>query len=82
MSPAVEFQLDQVVNALYIKLGPGVVAGTITVTDMVYVDVDDEGTPIGIEFTNADEVVPFLRAHSDDAELPPKIRGLFRLTGV
>ena len=57
-------------------------AQTIALTDMVYADVDAEGAPVGIEFTDADEFVPFLRGHSDDAELPHEIRELFRLTGI
>ena len=82
MSPPVEFQLDREVNTLYIKIGSGRVARTIALTDMVFTDVDAEGAPVGIEFTDADEFVSFLRAHCDDTEFPHEIRELFRLTGV
>ena len=81
MSPPVEFQLDREVNALYVKVGPGRVARTIALTDSVYVDVDAQDSPVGIEFTNADELIPFLRTHAA-ADLPPKIRDLFRVTGA
>jgi uncharacterized protein YuzE len=74
--------LDQEVNALYIKVGPGTVARTIVLTDTVYVDVDAEGMPVGIEFTDADEFVPFLRNHADDADLPASVRELFRVTSA
>lgn len=82
MSPRVEFQLDREVNALYIKLGPGNVERTIMLTDAVYADVDAQGTPIGLEFIDADDFVPFLRDHADDGALPPRVRELFRLIGV
>jgi uncharacterized protein YuzE len=51
-----EFQLDRDVNALYIKLGTGMVSRTIELTDSIYVDMDAADAPIGLEFTNADEL--------------------------
>ena len=77
-----EFQLDRDVNALYIKLGTGTVSRTIELTDSVYVDMDAEDAPIGIEFTNADEFIPFLRSQVDDAGIPPQVRQLFRVTAA
>ncbi len=82
MSPPVEFQLDTDANALYIKLGPGAVARTIALTDSVYADVDATGAPLGLEFINADEFVPFLRNHAGDDDLPPRVRELFRALGA
>ena len=82
MSPPVEFQLDREVNALYIKPGSAKVARTIALTDAVYADVDTQGTPVGLEFIDADDFVPFLRDHADDGDLPPPVRELFRLIGV
>jgi uncharacterized protein YuzE len=79
-----QFQFDQDANALYIALHEGPVAQTIEITDMVYVDVDASGTPLGIEFVSADEFVPFLRrlqgperTNAWAAELPTEIRQLF-----
>jgi uncharacterized protein YuzE len=77
-----EFQLDRDVNALYIKLRPGKVARTIELTDSVYADMDADDAAIGIEFLNADEFLPFLRAHANDASLPPPVRDLFRVTAL
>jgi uncharacterized protein YuzE len=82
LSTSIEFQLDCDVNALYIKLRSGRVAATITLSDSIYADVDEAGAPIGLEFVNADEFVPFLRRHADDADLPPEIRRLFRVTSA
>jgi uncharacterized protein YuzE len=77
-----QFRLDRDVNALYIALRQGEVSKTIELTDSVYVDVDDQDEPIGIEFINADEFVPFLREHADDAKIPPLIRELIRVTAA
>ena len=75
-----EFQLDRGENALYIKLRPGKVARTIELTDSVYVDMDADDAPIGIEFLNADDFLPFLRSHANDATIPQWVRELFRVT--
>lgn len=77
-----EFQLDRDVNALYIRLRPGKVSRTIELTDSVYVDVDAEDVPLGLEFVNADEFVPFLRDHANDAQIPPRLREMFRVTAA
>jgi uncharacterized protein YuzE len=77
-----EFQLDLDVNALYIKLRPGSVSRTLELTDTVYVDMDAQDAPLGIEFVNADEFVPFLRDHADDDGIPPQVRELFRVTAA
>ncbi len=56
-------------NALYVTLRAGDVSETVEVEDMVYVDVDEGGTPLGVEFVNADAFVPFLRRGAlDDIE--------------
>lgn len=77
-----EFRLDRDANALYIKLRPGKVSQTIEVTTTIYVDMDANDTPIGIEFTNADDFLPFLRNQADYASIPPQVRELFRVTAA
>ena len=77
-----EFQLDRDVNALYIKLRSGKVSRTIEVADTIYVDMDADDAPIGIEFTNADDFLPFLRSQADNADIPPQVRELFRVTAA
>lgn len=79
-----QFRFDQDANALYIAIERGEVARTVEVTDMVSVDVDAQGTVLGIEFVSADEFVPFLRrlhAVEDGAEwketVPAGVRELF-----
>jgi uncharacterized protein YuzE len=56
-----QFHFDEEANALYSAIAPGEVARTVELTDLVYVDVDAQGAPLGIEFVSADEFVPFLR---------------------
>jgi uncharacterized protein YuzE len=81
-NPLMEFQLDRDVNALYIKLGTGTVSRTIELTDSIYVDLDSQEAPVGIEFTNADEFIPFLRSNADNADILPQVRQLFRVTAA
>ena len=77
-----EIRLDRDVNALYIRLCAGKVSRTVELTDSVYVDMDDQDAPLGIEFISADEFVPFLREHADDETIPPRVRELFRVTAA
>jgi uncharacterized protein YuzE len=73
MSNTVEFRLDPDVNALYIRFMPGKADRTVEWEDMVYVDLDASGQPLGIEFVNADDFVPFLRRHEGNLDLPDQI---------
>ena len=61
MKQQCNFDSTEEANALYIAIRAGEVVRTIEVTDMVYIDVDADGAPLGIEFVSADEFVPFLR---------------------
>lgn len=74
---AMQIRLDADVNALYITLRPGRVARTIEITDTIYVDEDEAGVPLGIEFVNADEFLPFLRDRAGDAAIPAEVRAVF-----
>ncbi|MCD6028716.1 MAG: hypothetical protein K0S78_890 [Thermomicrobiales bacterium] len=77
-----EFQLDRDINALYIKLRSGKVARTIEVTTTIYIDMDADESPIGIEFTNADDFLPFMRSQVDNENIPPQVREHFRVTAA
>ena len=54
-----QFRFDEDAHALYIAIRAGEVVRTIEVTDMVYIDVDADGAPLGIEFVSADGVCRF-----------------------
>jgi uncharacterized protein YuzE len=73
MSNAVEFRLDPDTNALYIRLMPGKAKRPVEWEEMVYVDLEPNGHPIGVEFANADDFVPFLRRHEGILEFPDEI---------
>jgi uncharacterized protein YuzE len=75
-------RLDPDVNALYIALRSGRVSKTLELTDSVSVDLDAKGKPLGIEFVNADEFVPFIREHANDTDIPPQVRELFSVTAA
>lgn len=70
-----KIKLDADVNALYIAFREGTVARTIELAEMVFADLDD-GEPIGLEFVNADDFVPFMRGHAGGANVPPQLREL------
>ena len=79
-----QFRLDSEANALYIAIKSGKVARTISLTEMVSVDVNATGDPLGIEFVSADEFLPFLRRlgtleqnHEWQELVPGKVRELF-----
>ena len=50
-------------NLLYVALGDGPAAATIEVEEAVYLDLDADGRPIGVEFLDADDFLPFLERH-------------------
>jgi uncharacterized protein YuzE len=84
-----QFRFDQDANALYIAINPGEVARTIEITDLVYIDVDASGTPLGIEFVSADEFVPFLPRLNEPEQnqewqdlVPTEVRKLFSAHAV
>ncbi len=77
-----QIRLDPDVNALYIEVRAGAVAKTLEVSEMVFVDVDDTGAPLGIEFVNADDVIPFLRDHAADLDVPSKLREILGVSAA
>ena len=58
------------VNALYVRFRRGKVAETVEIEHMIVVDLDADGQPLGIEFVNADDFLPFLGWHGGLLTLP------------
>jgi uncharacterized protein YuzE len=54
---------DADANALYIRFTEAPIARTIEFEEFVYVDLDASGQPLGIEFVDADDFLPFLKRH-------------------
>lgn len=72
-----QIRLDRDVNALYIALQEGKVAKTLELAELVYADVDEQGKPLGLEFVNADDFIPFLRERVGDIDIPESVREVF-----
>jgi uncharacterized protein YuzE len=70
MDQTPQFRLDPDVNALYIRFSAGKVVRTLELEAFVYVDIDAQGEPVGLEFVNADDFMPFLRRHDGSVNIP------------
>ena len=54
-------------HMLYVQFRDDDAVETVEVEPDIYVDLDAEGRPIGIEFVNADDFFPFLGRGLEDA---------------
>ncbi len=57
----------------YLQLRDGVPVDTITLEDSVYMEIDADGRPLGIEFLDIADLVPFLRARGGTFDIPDQI---------
>ena len=57
-------------GALYLRIQSGDVAETVEIEDMIYVDVDADGQPLGVEFVDAQGFLPFLERHAGALDVP------------
>jgi uncharacterized protein YuzE len=64
-----QFRHDPDANALYIRFIEAPVARTIEVEELIYLDIDEQGATIGIEFADADDVLPFIQRHHGNVEI-------------
>ena len=55
-------------HILYVQFRDDDAVETVEVEPDIYVDLDAEGRPIGIEFVNADDFFPFLGRGLEDAQ--------------
>lgn len=68
-------QYDRDVDALYVRVRVGRVAETVELRDAVSADLDADGEVLGLEFANADDVLPFLRGvDQNDADSGDPVR--------
>lgn len=54
-------------HLLYVQLRDDAIVETVEVERDVYLDIDADGRPVGVEFVNADDFFPFLGRGLDDA---------------
>lgn len=69
----IRFDYSHDENLLYVALADGPAAETIEIEESVYVDIDADGRPIGIEFVNAIDFLPFLARHGGQLKLRERI---------
>ena len=58
---------------LYMALATGEVADTIEVEESVFIDVDEEGRPLGIEFLDATDLPAFLARRGGEFVVPARV---------
>jgi uncharacterized protein YuzE len=70
------FQYDPDAEAAYIRMSQGEVAETIEITESLYIDVDENGEPIGIEILGVDvSALANLPGAQDETELRQLLKG-------
>ena len=72
-SPAITY--DPEANALYVRFSDGEIAETLELSESVYVDLDAEGVPVGLEVLDATtDLMSELPAMQDSAALKDLMR--------
>jgi uncharacterized protein YuzE len=73
MSAALRLKYDADAEALYVTLREGFAAETIEVEESVYIDLDADERPIGIEFLNPGDLIGFLTRRGGEFVLPERV---------
>jgi len=71
---AFRVRYDAEADAMYLRLRDGAIAETVEVAEMVYVDVDKDGHPIGVEFVVASDFLPFLSRPGGEFTIPERLQ--------
>lgn len=75
-------EYDRGANAVYVylreKIRYGEVARTAEIEEGVYLDVDREGRPLGLEFLDLRDFLSFLERHDGRIEVPQGAGALTR----
>lgn len=66
-------EIDTEAQALYLRLRSGSVADSVELADMVFMDVDQEQRPIGIEFVDLDAFTDFFDQPHSLVSIPPRL---------
>ena len=73
-------KLDTEVNALYLyirdEIQDGEAVRTLEVEEGVYLDLDADNRPLGMEFIHADSFQDFLKRHGGRIEIPAVVEDL------
>lgn len=78
-------ELDREAGALYLQIVPGEipaggVARTLEIEPDVYLDLDAENHPLGLEFVHAADFQDFLERHGGRLEIPDQVEDLDSLS--
>jgi uncharacterized protein YuzE len=77
-------ELDTEVNALYLyirdEIQDGEAVRTLEVEEGVYLDLDVDNRPLGLEFIQADNFQDFLRRHGGRVQIPTVVEDLDSLS--
>ena len=71
-APALRIRYDADADAMYFRLRDGTVAETVEIEQMVYVDLDADGRPLGVEFVVASEFLAFFARQAGEFALPAR----------
>jgi uncharacterized protein YuzE len=66
-------EIDTEAQALYLRLRAGTVAESVELADMVFMDVDHQQRPIGIEFVDLDAFTVFFDQPHPVVSIPPRL---------
>ncbi len=73
-------ELDTEANALYLyirdEVRDGEAARNLEIEEGVYLDLDSENRPLGLEFVHADGFQDFLRRHGGRVRIPDVVENL------
>jgi len=69
-TPALRLTYSANGNALYLQLREADASETVELAENVYLDVTDDGAPIGIEFANAGDFLDFLTRQGGEFIIP------------
>jgi uncharacterized protein YuzE len=61
---------------LYLAFGEGDIADTIEVEESVYLDVNEDGRPLGIEFLDGGDLPAFIARYGGEFAVPARVDGV------
>jgi len=73
MNAALRLKYDPDAEALYLTLREGLAAETIEIEESVYVDLDADERPIGVEFLDPGDLIGFLVRRGGEFVLPDRV---------
>lgn len=82
-----KIELDKEAGALYVQIArgeipDGAVERTLELEPGVYLDLDAEGHPLGLEFVHAHDFQGFLMRRGGRLEIPEKVEDVDSLLGL